>query len=59
MPASPELSSIAATLEDLTRRIGSLAEQSGAMNDEESASELFAVERALTSATRRLNRLNR
>ncbi len=58
MPASPaELSSLATALDELTRRVTVHAEAAHASKDEETARELFAVERALTGANRRLARL--
>jgi hypothetical protein len=52
-----ELSSLATALSELTRRIGALAEQAASDRDEEVAAELFAVERAMRGAGRRLERL--
>jgi len=52
-----ELSSLATALTDLTRRIASLAERAATSHDDEMAGELFAVERSLTAAGRRLDRL--
>lgn len=52
-----ELSSLVTALDDLTRRVTVHAESADASKDEESARELFAVERALSGATRRLARL--
>lgn len=52
-----ELSSLASALEDLTRRVGSLAEQAERDRREDEAAELFAVERSLRGAGRRLGRL--
>jgi hypothetical protein len=58
MPANAaELSSLATALDELTRRVTAGAEAAHAAKDEEMASELFAVERSLTSANRRLSRL--
>jgi hypothetical protein len=54
---SVELSSLATALRDLTERVTTHADAAAASDDEEMATELFAVERALTSASRRLNRL--
>lgn len=51
-----ELSSIASTLADLTRRMTALAERAREANDAELAVELFAVERDLRGALRRLGR---
>jgi hypothetical protein len=52
-----ELSSIAASLEQITRRIGIMAEQANDEQEETVSSELFSVERALQGATRRLGRV--
>ncbi|MBV8463662.1 MAG: hypothetical protein JO368_10235 [Acidimicrobiales bacterium] len=58
MAATPaELSSLATALDELTRRVTAGAEAAHAARDEEVATELFAVERSLTSANRRLSRL--
>ena len=57
MSARAELSSVATALGDLTRRIAGMAEEAAAQRDEELSSELFAVERALRGAGRRLERL--
>ncbi len=58
MVASPaELSSLATALDDLTRRVTGHAEASDAAKDEDTARELFAIERSLNSANRRLSRL--
>jgi hypothetical protein len=59
MPArSAELSSLATALDELTRRVTAHAEDADAAKDEETARELFAIERALNSANRRLTRLS-
>jgi hypothetical protein len=52
-----ELSSIAASLEQITRRVSVMAEQANAEQAETVSGELFSVERALQGATRRLDRL--
>jgi hypothetical protein len=52
-----ELSSMASTLEQLTRRFSSLADQAIARKQDDVAADLLAVERALTGAQRRLVRL--
>jgi hypothetical protein len=58
MPVSlAELSSVATALDELTRRIVGIADQASSDHDDETASELFAVERALRGANRRLGRL--
>jgi hypothetical protein len=51
-----ELSSLTSTLEEVTSRITSLAESANDAGDAELATELFAVERALRGALRRLAR---
>jgi hypothetical protein len=53
-----ELSSLTSTLDELTRRVTSLADQARAVEEEDLAAELFGVERALTGALRRLRRLD-
>jgi hypothetical protein len=59
MSASPaELSSIATALDDLSRRVTAHADAADLDKDEETARELFAIERALSSANRRLTRLS-
>jgi hypothetical protein len=58
MPGSDSavLSSIAAQVEDLTRRVTALAESYGSTPDSAIASELYAAERALVTARRTLER---
>jgi hypothetical protein len=51
-----ELSSLASTLEELVRRVTALAEHAADGGDEEAATELFAVERSLQGALRKLQR---
>ena len=51
-----ELSSLTTSLDELTRRVTTLAEQTDAA-EEDVAAELFGVERALRGALRRLQRL--
>jgi hypothetical protein len=51
-----ELSSIASTLTELTQRVTALAERCRGDRDAELAAELFAVERDLRAALRRLGR---
>ncbi len=53
----PELSSLATALTELTRRVALLAEAAAVAKDHDLATELFAVERSLTAAGRRLDRL--
>jgi hypothetical protein len=52
-----ELSSIASSIDQLARRIGAMAETAIQQKQDSAASDLVAVERALTSAKRRLARL--
>ncbi|HUY22126.1 MAG TPA: hypothetical protein VMV22_07270 [Acidimicrobiales bacterium] len=52
-----ELSSLATALEELRHRVATIADLAAAEHDDETASELFAVERALTGAGRRLGRI--
>lgn len=54
---SAELASIAYMLEDLTNRIGSLADGLSQRGQDALAAELFEVERSLTSGSRRLTRI--
>ena len=55
--ARPELSSLSTALDELNRRIVAIADAAAADHDDETAAELFAVERALRGALRRLERL--
>lgn len=57
MSARAELSSLTTALGELTRRVAGIAEEAAGQRDEELSSELFAVERALRGAGRRLERL--
>lgn len=52
-----ELSSLASALAELTRRLSAMAEAAATGTDDELSAELFAVERALRGAGRRLERL--
>lgn len=52
-----ELSSIASSLDQLARRVGTMGEGAREEREEEVASELFAVERAIAAAQRRVTRL--
>ncbi len=56
--SAAELSSLATALDELSRRITVHADAADAAKDEETARELFAIERALNSANRRLARLS-
>ncbi|HEV3265895.1 MAG TPA: hypothetical protein VG014_10245 [Acidimicrobiales bacterium] len=55
--SAAELSSLATALEDLTRRVTAHADAAVGAKDEDMAKELFAIERALMGASRRLTRL--
>jgi len=57
MASHAELSSLASALDELRHRVSGIAERAASEHDEETATELFAVERALTGAGRRLDRL--
>jgi hypothetical protein len=57
MATPGELSSIATALEELTRRVTVHADAAQDAKDDETATELFAIERSLTGASRRLTRL--
>lgn len=58
MTTSPaELSSVTTALEELTRRVSSMADGYGAARREDLAGELYAVERQLQNATRRLSKV--
>jgi hypothetical protein len=52
-----ELASIATALDDLTRRIATHGEHQLQTKREDLANELFAVERSMRTAARRLTRL--
>jgi len=52
-----ELSSMASSLDQITRRVGAMAEKANDDGEETVSGELFSVERALQGATRRLERL--
>jgi hypothetical protein len=51
-----ELSSLTALIEQITDRITKMADEASAAKEESVATELFAIERALTGAKRRLVR---
>jgi hypothetical protein len=51
-----ELSSLTGLIEQVTDRITKMAEQASAAKDDSVATELFAIERALAGAKRRLIR---
>jgi hypothetical protein len=52
-----ELSSLATALEELRQRVCTIADLAAAEHDDDTASELYAVERALMGAGRRLGRI--
>ena len=54
---SAELSSMAASVEELTRRLGPIAHTYEGAHRDDLVSEIHEVERALRGALRRLNRL--
>ena len=56
MSSAAEISSLSSTLKELHDRVTSMAESAVARGDEDMAHELFAVERALGGALRRLRR---
>lgn len=57
MTARTELSSLASSLDELSRRITALADRAQREEDDELATALFGVERSLQGALRRLQRL--
>lgn len=56
-PAAAELSSLATALDELTRRLTGIAEGFMQARREDIGSELFAVERLLDTARRRLDKV--
>lgn len=58
MTSVAEISSLSSTLKELNDRVSSMAEAALATGDEDMARELFAVERALGGALRRLRRFS-
>ena len=56
MPSDAELSSLSSTLKELNDRVSAMAEAAQASGNEDMARELFAVERSLDGALRRLRR---
>ena len=58
MPSDAELSSLSSTLKELNDRVSAMAESAQASGNEDMARELFAVERALGGALRRLGRFS-
>ena len=57
LPEGAELSSVAATLDQLARRVAAMADAAVSDKREAVAADLIAVERALAGAVRRLERL--
>lgn len=57
MTSRAELSSLTASLDELTRRVTALAEGARGTHQDDLAADLFAVERSLTGALRRLSHL--
>jgi hypothetical protein len=57
MSTRAQLSSITSSLAEIQHRVSELAEEARALGDDETASELFNVERSLIAALRRLGRL--
>jgi hypothetical protein len=58
MTSTAELSSLSSTLKELNDRVSAMAEAAQASGNEDMARELFAVERALFGALRRLGRFS-
>jgi hypothetical protein len=55
--SSAELSSVATALDELTTRITAIADRYARSERDELAADLYAVERALTGAQRRLTKV--
>jgi len=58
MTSLAELSSLSSTLKELNDRVSIMAEAAQAGGNEDMARELFAVERSLSGALRRLRRFS-
>lgn len=56
-PSSAELSSIASLLEQLTARVTAMGDAAVAAHEDDLAAELYGVERSLSTAQRRVERL--
>ena len=56
MTSAAELSSILTGLEDITKRVTAIADSYAAQRREDLAGDLYAVERQLVNAARRLGR---
>jgi hypothetical protein len=48
---------MSSTLDELTRRVGAMAEEAAGSGEDELANELFGIERALGGALRRMRRM--
>ena len=59
MSLSAELGSIGSTLDDLTRRIASLADERVGTEEDATSAVLIDIERSLRTSLRRLDRLRR
>jgi hypothetical protein len=57
MTSKAELSSISSSLKEMHERVTALAEAAASGGDSDSAHELFAVERTLGGALRRLRKM--
>lgn len=58
MPSAlPELTSIAASLDELVQRLADIAEQQNRDGDSSIATELYEVERSLNAGRRRLSKV--
>ncbi|HZT66932.1 MAG TPA: hypothetical protein VFA11_14180 [Acidimicrobiales bacterium] len=55
--STAEISSLATGLEELTRRVTSIADRYAAAHREDVAADLYAAERNLTAAWRRLSKV--
>jgi hypothetical protein len=56
MTSAAEISSLSSTLDELNKRVTAMAEAAQLQGNEDMAHELFAVERSLGGALRRLRR---
>ena len=57
MSAGPQLSSVATSLDELTGRIAAIADELAGTERADVASTLYEVERALNTASRRLEKI--
>jgi hypothetical protein len=58
MPSAAELSSLSSTLKEIYDRVSVMAEAAQSSGNEDMARELFAVERSIGGALRRLDRFS-